>query len=330
MKKIFINDFDFMPETYNYPSNKYIIENKFKDYHLNLNDLWLIKPTHQYGGRGISFLFSLKAIQYKEFVITKYIKNIDLIKGKKYDIRFYVLITGLNPLRIYLYNEGLVRIASEKFLVTASSIKNNFIHLTNTNINKANKNYINPNNSRNQNANKWNISMYKSYLKDNNIDWENIKGKIKDIIIKIIISVHINLKEENQRQNVNDQSFFDLLGFDILITDNYIPKLIEINYIPDMTIYSNLEKPLKYNLFIDTLNIIGIVPFSRNTWKTLNKNIIYESDIDEKINNALCELERPRGDYELIFPTKINISKYSKYFFDNSKENLVFWDKILS
>ena len=129
---------------------------------------------------------------------------------------------------------------------------------------------------------------------------------------------------------MNDQSFFDLLGFDILITDNYIPKLIEINYIPDMTIYSNLEKPLKYNLFIDTLNIIGIVPFSRNTWKTLNKNIIYESDIDEKINNALCELERPRGDYELIFPTKINISKYSKYFFDNSKENLVFWDKILS
>ena len=330
MKKLFINDYNFMPETYNYPDDKYLIENKFKDYHLNLNDLWLIKPTNLCGGRGISFLFSLQIIQYKKYVITKYIINIDLIKGKKYDIRFFVLISGLNPLRIYLYQEGIVRIASEKFLITKSSIKNNFIHLTNFNINKLNKNYMSPNNSSDKNEIEWNFSRYISYLEGKNIDWENIKEKVKDIIIKIIICVHKKINEENQRQNVYDQSFFDLLGFDIIITDHYIPKLIEINYIPDIRIYSNLQKPIKYNLFIDTLNLIGIIPFSRNTGETLYKNFIYESDIDEKINNALCELERPKGNYELIFPTKINISKYNKYFINNSKENLIFWDKILS
>jgi len=43
----------------------------------------------------------------------------------------------------------------------------------------------------------------------------------------------------------------------------------------------------------------------------------------------LCELTRPRGDYELIFPLKNNIDTYKKYFANiNTKENEIFWKKI--
>lgn len=50
----------------------------------------------------------------------------------------------------------------------------------------------------------------------------------------------------------------------------------------------------------------------------------------KRVDDALCELTRPRGDYELIFPLKNNIDKYSKYFFyDKGNENEMLWKEII-
>lgn len=42
-----------------------------------------------------------------------------LIDNLKFDLRVYVLITCINPLRVYLYNDGIVRFATES---TSSNI----------------------------------------------------------------------------------------------------------------------------------------------------------------------------------------------------------------
>jgi len=47
-----------------------------------------------------------------------------------------VLLTSLNPLRIYLYDDGLVRFASNKYTNDSSSVSDVFMHLTNYSINK--------------------------------------------------------------------------------------------------------------------------------------------------------------------------------------------------
>ena len=230
-------------------------------------------------------------------------------------------------MRIYFYKEGCARIASEKFNLNESSVKNKYIHLTNICVNIDNKKYIKPNSTNDDGANIYNIFMYQNFLKSINIEWSDIREKIKDIIIKSIISVYRNLTEENDRLNLSDQSFFNLLGFDILITDNFEPLLVEINNNPTMIVYNNLERPDKTNLFIDTLNLIGIIPFSRKE-KEPQDNILFNKEIDDNVNNALCELERPRGGYELIFPKKDNILMYHKYFIYNTEENKKFWSKL--
>jgi len=65
-----------------------------------------------------------------------------LIKGLKFDLRLYALICGCDPLRIYLFKDGLVRFATEKYEGVDEDNKTDmFRHLTNYAINKDNPNF---------------------------------------------------------------------------------------------------------------------------------------------------------------------------------------------
>ena len=331
MKNLFNDDYNYMPETYIYPDDDILIKKKFKEYNFNLNDIWLIKEKDKSQGEGIFILTSLKEIKYKKYIITKYVQNLHLINNKKYDLRLYVLTTGLKPLRIYFYKEGLVRIASDDYNMNYKSIYNISMFLTNTAINKKKQNYIKPKNDSDTTANLWNLKTYENELKQKNVDYNLIRQKIKDIIIKSILSFKEELLNENEKIGLYDRNIFSIYGFDILINDKYEPVLLEINNRPDLSIKNQVDTKVKANLFVDTLNIVGLQLFShRGKYKSFDKEYKYNSESDELVDRAFCELTRPRGDYELIFPLKENIQQYKKYFINNTIENIKLWEKIES
>ena len=70
----------------------------------------------------------------------KYIKNPALIHGHKFDFRIYVLVTSVIDLTIFLYQDGLVRLASEKY-EDGKNINDIYAHLTNYSLNKKNNNF---------------------------------------------------------------------------------------------------------------------------------------------------------------------------------------------
>lgn len=64
----------------------------------------------------------------------RYIHNPMLIDGRKFDLRLYVLVTSMEPLRVYLFEEGLVRLSTKKY--SLKNLRSRFTHLTNYSINK--------------------------------------------------------------------------------------------------------------------------------------------------------------------------------------------------
>lgn len=54
-------------------------------------------------------------IKNEACVISRYLDNPLLLQGHKFDLRLYIVVTCYDPLRIYVYREGLVRFASERY-----------------------------------------------------------------------------------------------------------------------------------------------------------------------------------------------------------------------
>jgi tubulin polyglutamylase TTLL5 len=101
-----------------------------------------VKPANLSRGRGIYLVDDISEVNVDDTsVVSRYITNPLLINGHKFDLRIYVVVTCFEPLRIYIYKEGLARFASEQY---SSKINkdNKFIHLTNYSINKKNDNFI--------------------------------------------------------------------------------------------------------------------------------------------------------------------------------------------
>lgn len=79
--------------------------------------------------------------KHEACVISRYIDNPLLLYGHKFDMRIYVVVTCYDPLRAYVYREGLVRFATEKYNQKDSG-GSVYAHLTNYSINKKNENYV--------------------------------------------------------------------------------------------------------------------------------------------------------------------------------------------
>lgn len=106
-------DYGFIPETYVLPKEFGEFFNSFKrrEEDISINDnLWIVKANALSRGRGIYLVDDPSQVSLETpVIVSKYIANPLLIKGRKFDLRLYVAVTSFDPLRIYLYKEGLAR-----------------------------------------------------------------------------------------------------------------------------------------------------------------------------------------------------------------------------
>lgn len=146
MQKVAPSEYDFFPKTWILPFeanevSKYLDGGKDR--------CVIVKPSGGAQGRGIYLAMNSKNIKCNEDAVAQvYISRPLLIDGLKFDLRIYVLITCVDPLRVLIYDEGLVRLCTTPYCVPdCSNITCTYMHLTNYSVNKHNPDFQQPSES---------------------------------------------------------------------------------------------------------------------------------------------------------------------------------------
>ncbi|OAF66947.1 Tubulin polyglutamylase ttll-4 [Intoshia linei] len=264
-------EINFLPQTYVLPWDYRSFKRCWEDG--GFKEKWIIKPPASARGIGIKVVHKWNQIPKKRAVIVqKYISKPLLINGRKFDIRLYVYITSIYPLKIYLYDEGLTRFASCKYSNSVKSLMNRYIHLTNYSINKHSSSYE-PNSDENACiGHKWSLKSLWRYLENRNINTEEIKKSIIDLIIKTIIASEPTMYSMCQANVKCNHMVHELFGFDILIDENLCPWLLEVNISPSLHSNSELDVAIKGRMIRNVMNISGYMLPPKNEIKNYLRN----------------------------------------------------------
>lgn len=202
------------------------------------------------------------------------------MRGLKFDLRIYVLVTGCDPLRIFLYKDGLVRFATEQYEpISHQNKKQVFKHLTNFAINKDNPNFISNNTSEeNKDSHKRSIREFFSDLKSTGVNTKAIWAGIKRLVVKTLVAVQPTLKQYSfcQMDDPYNQGCFEILGFDVMVSKDLVPILLEVNHNPSLTTGSVVDTRVKEGLVRDTLNILGVSLKTKQKLTSLKKSFAKE------------------------------------------------------
>nr|CAD7574267.1 unnamed protein product [Timema californicum] len=257
MLKIFPKDYNFFPKTWCLPAD-------FGDllaYARNRkNRTYICKPDTGSQGRGIFLTKNVKDIKLHERMICQlYLSKPFLVDGFKFDLRVYVLITSCDPLRVYVYNDGLARFATSRYQEpTATNTSNVFMHLTNYSVNKHSRTYV----IDDQAGSKRKISTLNSWLQSKDYNVVNLWTDIDEVIIKTIVAAHPILRHSYHACfTAHDFTYacFELLGFDILLDNSLKPYILEVNHSPSYHTDACIDREVKEGLLTDTFQILNLI-----------------------------------------------------------------------
>ncbi|CAH1408056.1 unnamed protein product [Nezara viridula] len=247
-------EFGFMPRTYVLPQD---IKSLRASWDKQDNTRWIVKPPASARGSGIKVVNKWVDIPKKiPLIVQKYISNPYLINGNKFDLRLYVLVTSFDPLRIYIYDNGLVRFASARYTDDLKTLNDRYIHLTNYSINKFSQSY-----SLNEDAgactgHKWTLRSLWSFL-DGTINIDALWSSLIDLVIKTMISGENPISQMSRVNLTSRYCSYELFGVDVLLDENLKPWLLEVNISPSLHSGSTLDTAVKGPLVTNIFNLVG-------------------------------------------------------------------------
>nr|XP_032813155.1 tubulin polyglutamylase TTLL4-like [Petromyzon marinus] len=219
---------------------------------------WIVKPPASARGIGIKVVSKWSQLPKKRpLLVQRYLHKPYLIEGSKFDLRIYVYVSSYNPLRVYVFKDGLVRFASCKYSSATKTLGNRFMHLTNYSVNRNNTAYKSNDDRTQCEGHKWALKALWGYLCDKGVDCRTIWEQIKDIAVKTVIASEPFVSSLLAQFVGNRRSCHELFGFDVMLDEKLKPWLLEVNISPSLHSNSPLDVAVKGQLIKDLLNMAG-------------------------------------------------------------------------
>ena len=202
-------------------------------------NLWIVKPGENSNqGRDIAICTTIQQVsaemrnsvdtktgQKRTFIIQKYIERPFLYNKRKFDIRCYALVTGINGvIQAYYYPEGYLRTSSREF--SLKHVSDKFTHLTNDAVQKTSEDY-----GKFEHGNKVTYPEFQRYLDQTSPDppasfLDCTLPLIKRLIQDSIKATFCRIDPKRRCHS------FEILGYDFMLDWQLRPVLIEVNTNP--------------------------------------------------------------------------------------------------
>ncbi|XP_062937824.1 tubulin polyglutamylase TTLL11 isoform X4 [Cynocephalus volans] len=245
---------NLFPEEYNFYPRSWILPDEFqlfvaqvqmvKDGDPSWKPTFIVKPDGGCQGDGIylikdpSDIRLTGTLQSRPAVVQEYICKPLLVDKLKFDIRLYVLLKSLDPLEIYIAKDGLSRFCTEPYQEPSpKNLHHIFMHLTNYSLNTHSSNFVHSDSA--DTGSKRTFSSILCRLSSKGVDIKKVWSDIISLVIKTVIALTPELKVFYQSDIPTGRpgpTCFQILGFDILLTKNLKPILLEVNANPSMRI----------------------------------------------------------------------------------------------
>lgn len=247
-------EFGFMPRTYVIPQDLKLLRQMWPRYSQR-GAKWIIKPPASARGTGIKVVNRWSQIpKRKPLIVQRYVERPLLINGSKFDLRLYVLVTSINPLRVYMHTDGLARFASVKYSEKSDTLSDRYMHLTNYSINKLSDKY-----SANEDADacqghKWTIKSLWSYFTEKGVNTDRLWAALRNLVLRTVLAGEGPIHAMSKLNVGNRYNCYELFGIDVLLDSELVPWLLEVNISPSLHSASTLDAHVKGPLVKALLN----------------------------------------------------------------------------
>lgn len=316
---------------------------------------WILKPRASSKGQNIEVRDSSEqSYPPYPYLVQRYLDRPFLILGRKFDIRFYFLVTGVSPMRIYSHRHGLGLFCTVPYDKDAG-VSEQRMHITNWEVNKGSTAFVRPQGIEERpEDSKWSLPFFFKYMQDNGYDAEKLKKSMEYACVKAVIAGMDKVRDTHIK-NIKDRHIsFELLGIDMLLDENLNTTVVEVNVSPGMVgTDSALDKYMKTEVLLDTYNMARIVdvnPYQGNdevrkihqletrSVSAERRRLVEEGSIKpwddpvfmdvEIVREFIDENERARG-YHIVYPVKDTMMYYEKCFTRKTYEDIVLRDWVL-
>ncbi|XP_047193003.1 tubulin polyglutamylase TTLL4 isoform X4 [Scophthalmus maximus] len=294
-------EFSFFPRTFILPQDIKHLRKAWDDG--GSRQKWIIKPPASARGTGIQVIHKWSQLPRKRpLLVQRYLHKPYLISGNKFDLRIYVYVTSYDPLKIYIYTDGLVRFASCKYSSSMKTLGNKFMHLTNYSVNKKNSEYQTNSDDKACQGHKWALKALWMYLNLRGINTTLIWEKIKDIVVKTIIASEPYVNSLLKMHVRTPYSCHELFGFDIMLDENLKPWILEVNISPSLHSNTALDVTIKGQMIRDLLNLAGFrIPQTDDVVTPCSSS----SSSPSSSSSSLCGGSRERSKPDLSADEKV-------------------------